>query len=87
MRLMWLQPFCLDTVMTFLRSVIQSFVDSGVVHVICVAGLHVGILYSCLLATLLSFRERIKYGKLMSVILILLLFGSMPFLPGLRPLY
>lgn len=53
-------------------SVIQSFVNSGVVHVICVAGLHVGILF-LLLSYIIVFPERIKYGKLMSVILILLL--------------
>ncbi|HTA27073.1 MAG TPA: ComEC/Rec2 family competence protein [Bacteroidia bacterium] len=54
------------------RQVTQSFIDSGVVHVICVAGLHVGIIF-LLLSYLIVFPAKFKHGKLMSVVLILIL--------------
>lgn len=46
-------------------SVTQEFTDSGTVHVICVAGLHVGIIF-WILDLLLVFLDRFKYGKLIS---------------------
>ncbi len=54
------------------QSVIQQFADSGTIHVICVAGLHVGILF-WLLGLLLLPLEKLKHGKLMRTILLLLL--------------
>jgi len=53
-------------------SVVEEFVDSGTVHVICVAGLHVGILI-WLLNFLLLFLDNFKHGKLIRTILLLLL--------------
>jgi competence protein ComEC len=64
------------------RSVVQSFVDSGVVHVICVAGLHVGIIF-LLLSYLIVFPAKFKHGKLMSVLLILLLLWLYALFTGL----
>jgi competence protein ComEC len=63
-------------------SAVQSFVDSGVVHVICVAGLHVGIIF-LLLSYIIVFPEKFKHGKLMSVLLILFLLWLYAFLTGL----
>ncbi len=63
-------------------SVTQSFVNSGVVHVICVAGLHVGILF-LLLNYLIVFPSKFKHGKLMSVLLILLLLWLYALFTGL----
>jgi|SRR6185312_16323393 len=55
------------------QQVLGQFADSGTIHVICVAGLHVGILF-WLLGLLLLPLERMKHGKLMrTVILVLLL--------------
>ncbi len=54
------------------RSITQSFVDSGVVHVICVAGLHVGIIF-LLLNYLIVFPNKFNYGKLLSMALILII--------------
>ncbi len=54
------------------RPVVQTFVDSGVVHVICVAGLHVGIIF-LLLSYIIVFPAKFKHGKLLSVVLILIL--------------
>lgn len=64
------------------RSVAQSFVDSGVVHVICVAGLHVGIIF-LLLSYLIVFPEKFKNRKLISVLLILLLLWMYALFTGL----
>ncbi len=64
------------------RSVLQNFVDSGVVHVICVAGLHVGIIF-LLLNYIIVFPAKFKHGKLMSVLLILILLWLYALLTGL----
>ncbi|HTB30728.1 MAG TPA: ComEC family competence protein, partial [Bacteroidia bacterium] len=64
------------------RNVVQTFVDSGVVHVICVAGLHVGILF-LLLSYLIVFPENFKQGKLLRVVLILLLLWLYALFTGL----
>ncbi|HWY99033.1 MAG TPA: ComEC/Rec2 family competence protein [Bacteroidia bacterium] len=53
-------------------SVIEEFTDSGTVHVICVAGLHVGILF-WMLNLLLFFFDRFKHGKIIRTILLLVL--------------
>lgn len=62
-------------------SVTQTFVDSGVVHVICVAGLHIGILF-LILNYLIVFPAKFKHGKLLSVLLILLLLWLYALLTG-----
>lgn len=54
------------------QSVIQRFADSGTIHVICVAGLHVGILF-WLLGLLLLPLEKLKHGKLIRTVLLVLL--------------
>lgn len=64
------------------RSVVQSFVDSGVVHVICVAGLHVGIIF-LLLDYIIVFPRKFKYGKLMSILVILILLWLYALFTGL----
>ena len=51
-------------------SVVEEFVDSGTVHVICVAGLHVGIII-WLLNFLLLFLDNYKHGKLIRTLLLL----------------
>ncbi len=64
------------------RNVAQSFVDSGVVHVICVAGLHVGIIFH-LLSYIIVFPSRFKYGKVASVVIILILLWLYALFTGL----
>jgi competence protein ComEC len=54
------------------QSVIDEFVDSGTVHVICVAGLHVGILF-WMINLLLFFFDNVKHGKLIRTIILLVL--------------
>jgi competence protein ComEC len=53
-------------------TVVDEFVDSGTVHVICVAGLHVGILF-WMVSLLLSFLDNLKHGKLIKTIVLLIL--------------
>lgn len=62
--------------------VVQSFVDSGVVHVICVAGLHVGILF-LLLNYIVVFPLRFRYSRLWSVLIILFLLWLYALFTGL----
>ncbi|MGP8215281.1 MAG: ComEC/Rec2 family competence protein [Bacteroidia bacterium] len=63
-------------------SVIEEFTDSGTVHVICVAGLHVGIIY-WLLNLLFFFFDRFKYGKIARTILLLALLWLYALFTGL----
>jgi len=60
----------------------QNFIDSGVVHVICVAGLHVGILF-LLLNYIIVFPSKFRYSKAMSMIVILLLLWLYAIFTGL----
>ena len=53
-------------------TVVEQFTDSGTVHVICVAGLHVGILF-WMLNILLFFFDRFKHGKIIRTVILLLL--------------
>ncbi len=62
--------------------VIQQFTDSGTVHVICVAGLHVGI-FIWMLNLLLLFLDRFKYGKIIRTILLLTLLWLYALLTGM----
>lgn len=54
------------------QPLIQQFADSGVIHVICVAGLHVGILFG-LIAWLLSPLKKIPHGKTIRLVITLVL--------------
>ena len=62
--------------------IVQFFADSGTVHIICVAGLHVGIIF-WFLSICLAFLDNVKYGKLLRVALILFLVWIYAFLTGL----
>jgi len=62
--------------------IIQQFADSGTIHVICVAGLHVGILF-WLLGWLLLPLERLKRGKLVRTIILVLMLWFYAMLTGL----
>ena len=63
-------------------SVVQEFTDSGTVHVICVAGLHVGIFF-WVLSLLLAPLDRFKHGKTIRTILFLLLLWGYALLTGM----
>ncbi len=64
--------------------IIQSYASTGAIHVLIVAGLHVGIIYF-VLNWLLFFFERIKYGNILKAIVLISLVWFYAMLTGLAP--
>ena len=62
----------------------QHYVAAGVIHVLCVSGMHVGIIY-LVLSFLLSFLNQLRYGKRLKNLIILLLIWCYALLTGLSP--
>ena len=62
----------------------QSYAASGALHILSVSGLHVGIVYLCF-GMLLSFLDKLKYGKIIRCILLLCTVWFYAFLTGLSP--
>ncbi len=64
------------------QPLIQQYADSGVIHVICVAGLHVGILFG-LVTWILTPLKRLRGGKFILPVIILLLMWFYALFTGL----
>ncbi len=66
------------------RALVQSYTNTGVVHVIAISGLHLGLIYTLLL---LCFKPLKKYPNLKWLRLLLILSGiwSFSFLAGAQP--
>lgn len=62
----------------------KNYVAAGSMHILCVSGLHVGIIY-LLASFLLSFLNRKKWQKLLKNSLLLLLIWFYAFVAGLSP--
>lgn len=62
----------------------KNYVAAGSMHILCVSGLHVGIIY-LLASFLLSFLNRKKWQKLLKNSLLLLLIWFYAFIAGLSP--
>ena len=62
----------------------DEFANAGAMHVLCVSGLHVGIIY-LIFASLFSFLKRYKKGDLLKGILLLLVIWLYAFITGLSP--
>jgi competence protein ComEC len=62
----------------------QNFTAAGAVHILCVSGMHVGILY-LIFYYLLAFLLRFKRGELLRQALLLLIIWSYALLTGLSP--
>src|SRR5205823_6976468 len=60
----------------------RAFVDAGVIHIIVVAGLHVGILY-IMLQRIFFFLDKRKETRIIKAVLIILLIWGFAFLTGL----
>ncbi|WP_152287675.1 ComEC/Rec2 family competence protein [Flavicella marina] len=60
----------------------ESYTDAGVIHIFAVSGLHVGLLV-VLLHFFLSPLRRFRYGKIISLFLIVLFLWSYAFIAGL----
>ncbi len=62
----------------------DEFSDAGAMHVLCVSGLHVGIIY-LIFASLLNPLKRKKYGIYLRGILLLMVIWLYAFITGLSP--
>lgn len=62
----------------------QAFISAGAMHFLAVSGLHVGIIFY-VLNILFGFLRKIKYGKSVKLILIILILWSYALLTGLSP--
>lgn len=63
---------------------IKEFSGAGAMHILCVSGLHVGVIY-LVLNYLLFFFDKIKYGKYLKSILLILFIWLYAFISGLSP--
>ncbi len=62
----------------------QDFTAAGAVHILCVSGLHVGIIF-LIFNLLFSFLLRLKYGKAIRGVLLLSVIWAYALLTGLSP--
>jgi competence protein ComEC len=62
----------------------SAFANAGAMHILCVSGLHVGIIY-LFLNFVFSFLRKIKYGKIIQTILVVLLIWMYAALTGFSP--
>jgi len=62
----------------------QAFAGAGAMHILCVSGLHVGIIFM-LLNHLLAFFDRLKKGRFWKTIIILLSIWGYAMITGLSP--
>jgi competence protein ComEC len=66
------------------NDVLQAYSKTGTVHVLSVSGAHVGAIY-ILLAFVLSFLNRFKYGKLLKALIIISIIWYYSLLSGFSP--
>ncbi len=62
----------------------QKYVTAGAMHILCVSGLHVGIIY-LVLSFILGFLRRNRVQKIIKVVLLLILIWFYALLTGLSP--
>ncbi len=62
----------------------RQFAGAGAMHILCVSGLHVGIIY-IILNSLLSFMSRRKYLRTLKVLLLLMLIWFYALITGFSP--
>ncbi len=62
----------------------QNYAAAGAVHILCVSGMHVGIIF-LIFSQLLFFLNRKKYGKLLKNLILLILIWAYALLTGLSP--
>jgi len=62
----------------------SAYSSAGAMHVLAVSGLHVGVIF-LIFSQLLSFLEKIKYGKLIKGIILILILWIYALLTGLSP--
>ncbi len=62
----------------------QDFVTAGAMHILCVSGLHVGVIY-LVMNLLLGFLNRNRFQRILNAILLLLFVWAYALLTGLAP--
>ena len=62
----------------------QDFVRAGAMHILCVSGLHVGVIF-LIMSFLLNFLKTFAWGKYLRIVLLLLTVWSYAMLTGLSP--
>lgn len=62
----------------------KEFAGAGAMHILCVSGLHVGIIY-VILSSLLLFLDKRKGGRILKVILLLILIWFYALITGFSP--
>lgn len=60
----------------------QTYSNSGAAHILCVSGMHVGVVF-LIINTLLAFLNRKKYGRIIKACLLFLFIWSYAFITGL----
>ena len=63
---------------------IKEYRASGAVHILCVSGLHVGVIYM-VLSFFLFFLDRFRYGRIVKAIILILFIWFYALLTGLSP--
>ena len=66
------------------RDLRQLYAGSGAMHILCVSGLHVGIIF-LMFNVLLAFIKRYKYGILIHAVIIILIIWLYALITGLSP--
>lgn len=66
------------------KDIIQAYSTAGAMHVLSVSGLHVGIIF-IVLNKLALFIERIRYGRLIKTLILIIALWSYSLLSGLSP--
>ncbi len=66
------------------EEVVQAYQNTGTTHVLSVSGLHVGIIF-VMLNFLLSFLDKIKYGKILKTIILIFAVWFYAIISGLSP--
>ncbi len=66
------------------RDLVQSYSNTGVVHIIAISGLHLGMIYGLLLV-LLKPIQRYHWGKILKPVLILMVLWGFSFIAGMAP--
>jgi len=62
----------------------RQFAGAGAMHILCVSGLHVGIIY-LILNSLLKFLDRNRWARILKVLLLLLMIWFYALITGLSP--
>ncbi|MBS4013369.1 MAG: ComEC family competence protein [Bacteroidetes bacterium] len=66
------------------NELMQGFAGAGAMHILCVSGLHVGIIF-LILNAILGFLKRIKYGYIIKVLFIVILIWCYAAITGFSP--